>query len=750
MFGKTSIHKLYVFVFAILICNYVFCQSSNKCYTINQNGNKITIHFTLPNYSIKDTILLTEQGNIFNYIDIENFGIIDDEGFPMLPQLTMDIALPSGASSISVVMKNARYSYNYIEKPIVPYHDQIESEYTDIISVNTDYYNSNGDLYNMSYSYTDIYQVFGTKGIGFTIFPVCYNPSQNRLRFLSSADFEITYVSSSNEPVLKDFSTIFEDNYLNSFFENYESSNLKSQNLFNGNYLMITSSLYKETLTPFANYKRNLGYNVSIITTEEIGNTSQAIKRFLQMQYHERETRPDFVLLVGDVDVIPASGGIEGEYENPLTDLDYSLFAGNDYASDVFLGRWSISSNQELANIINKTIFMETNIPKFSKTALFLSGGGDGEEEFYKAQKNIIDNTFKNSEWQYNTLFAYNGATRTDVLNKFYDDNIFIIYRGHGSVSEFSMPFNLSSFDLKNKGQHTFPMLFAFACYTNNFGNNDCSIGESWIRSNNGGVSFYGATTTTQRHTNYVIEEKIFGDAFFDEPQLSPMINLGMRRYQIRFWSRSNRTRTIRHLKSYNLLGDPSFQRNGIESFENLVFEQKEVFPQDINITYRAENSIENVYDFIVKNDAEVHLCAEEISLKDGFSAERGSIFSAEPCTSNASPYYSYAVLKNYSLDEEPLIESSNIETNYYNDFRVYPNPTKDGCYVSFFIPERKNVSLNVFDIKGLSVLSIPVPAQLESQIVTRYLDLSFIDKGVYQIVVTIGDVQYQTKIIKQ
>lgn len=39
---------------------------------------------------------------------------------------------------------------------------------------------------------------------------------------------------------------------------------------------------------------------------------------------------------------------------------------------------------------------------------------------------------------------------------------------------------------------------------------------------------------------------------------------------------------------------------------------------------------------------------------------------------------------------------------------------------------------------------------QLESQIVTRYLDLSFIDKGVYQIVVTIGDVQYQTKIIKQ
>ena len=749
MFGKTTLHKFYVFIYAILICNYVFCQSSTKCYTVNQNGNKITIHFTLPNYSIKDTIVLTGQGNVFNYIDIENFGIIDDEGFPMLPQLTMDIALPSGTSSISVVMKNARYINNYIVKPIVPYHDQIESEYTDIISVNTDYYNSNGDLYNMSYSYTDIYQVFGTKGIGFTIFPVCYNPSQNRLRFLSSADFEITYVSSSNEPVLKDFSTIFEENYLNSFFENYESSNLKSQNLFNGNYLMITSSLYKETLTPFANYKRNLGYNVSIITTEEIGNTSQAIKRFLQMQYHERETRPDFVLLVGDVDVIPASGGIEGEYENPLTDLDYSLFAGNDYASDVFLGRWSISSNQELANIINKTIFMETNIPKFSKTALFLSGGGDGEKEFYKAQKNVLDNTFRNTNWQCNTHFAYKGTIWENVLQDLEKENQYIIYRGHGGSRHIGSPFVITKDTIKKINKDTYPMFFSFACLTNDFGYNLECFGESWIRQKNGGVSFYGATTTTQRHTNYVIEEKILGDAFFDEPQLSPMINLGMRRYQIRFWSRSNRTRTIRHLKSYNLLGDPSFQRNGMDPFENLVFDQKEVFPQHINITYRAENSIENEYDFIVKNGAEVHLCAEEISLKDGFSAERGSIFSAEPCTSNASPYYSYAVLKNYSL-EEPLIESSNIETNCYNDFQVYPNPTKDGCYIRFFSPEKRSGLINVFDVKGSKLLSLSYQSQFDSYIATEYIDLSSFEKGVYQIIIEFETVKYYGKIIKQ
>ncbi len=68
---------------------------------------------------------------------------------------------------------------------------------------------------------------------------------------------------------------------------------------------------------------------------------------YLQNAYNNLSTRPEFVLLVGDVDKIPGWTGI-GTPDNPYTDLNYEMLEGTDPYADVFLGRFSVSTTAEI------------------------------------------------------------------------------------------------------------------------------------------------------------------------------------------------------------------------------------------------------------------------------------------------------------------------------------------------------------------------------------------------------------------
>jgi hypothetical protein len=220
---------------------------------------------------------------------------------------------------------------------------------------------------------------------------------------------------------------------------------------------------------------------------------------------------------------------------------------------------------------------METQFHSFEKQAVFLSGGGGGDDVFDDPQRWIVENTFEPDNWVCNELYAIDGATRADGLNALNDDNLFFIYRGHGDYEEISLPFFLDNLDLNTATNTIYPMTFSIACLTNcfgyfiNSGQSPC-IGESWIRSEQGGVSFLGASTITYRTVNNRIHEKLFDDAYSDTDQLVPMINLGMKNFYQTFWSFFNTKTVKRHMMSYNYLGDPSFIRGGIGCIDNIIF----------------------------------------------------------------------------------------------------------------------------------------------------------------------------------
>ena len=372
------------------------------------------------------------------------------------------------------------------------------------------------------------------------------------------------------------------------------SSIAKSQTNRVERYLMITPPEFESTLTYFANYKRNIGFEVNVVTTQTTGTTTSSIKKYIQNQYNNSSTKPSYVLLVGDVNHIPAyEGNNLGKVKNdPISDLGYSLLQGNDLLADVFLGRFSISNDLELQNIINKTIFMEMNMHRFQKKAKFLAGNSTDwnhlymKSEFKRGFEYSIPRSFVPLGYVCQKLYQ---PTIMEAVKALGDNPLYFIYAGHGNVNAI----NKTSWDIVLKATNiVFPCVFAFACKTGNFAypNYPC-FGERLIRAKEAGaVACFGSSVNSETNSDVVLQKKIFGNAFKNgTANLSAIINAGMREFA--GTTSILKKKRNRNLKAYNLLGDPSFNTKGIENKINTEKITNTMMVVD-NMIYPAQFSI--------------------------------------------------------------------------------------------------------------------------------------------------------------
>jgi hypothetical protein len=254
-----------IILLSVLFANTVFAQTN--VLNISNTSNGYSISFTLPTYTLQDTSLVSlfNTSEIFKYIKVDNFGYVEDIGYPQLPQLSCDLPVPAGSSNYTVTVSNQVVSEFTLDKRMLPTQEDLMdvTEQPDL-QLNQAYYSSTGDLYNFKWKLSDPYIVFGQKGLAMSIFPFTYNPSTNKIQVLKQATFTFTYTNTSQPAVA--YTSKAREEYLSSFFGN-SFSNIQNNSLYlrssssqaqsPGRYLMITAPDYLSTLTPFANYKRN-------------------------------------------------------------------------------------------------------------------------------------------------------------------------------------------------------------------------------------------------------------------------------------------------------------------------------------------------------------------------------------------------------------------------------------------------------------------------------------------------------------
>ncbi|MFA5405438.1 MAG: C25 family cysteine peptidase, partial [Ignavibacteria bacterium] len=320
-------------------------------------------------------------------------------------------------------------------------------------------------------------------------------------------------------------------------------------------YLIITAPEFESGLTPLVNEKTGLGYIVTVVNTGVTGTTNTAIKAYIQNLYNNVSTRPEFVLLIGDVDKIPEWIGTGKD--TPHTDLNYSCLEGSDPFADVFLGRFPIQNTTQLSNMINKTLYMENAINGLPKKNVFCASS-DNWAITEATHRFCIDSFFVSSVYSNTTLFCHTDTATTPRLTSTLSANqTFVIYSGHGSETSWGDGPPLNQSQVNALTNTVFPYTYVFSCLTGSYYINSECFSETWVRGPKGAVVYWGSTIESYWDEDDILEKRIFRAVFVEKlKKTSPSFVLG--KYLLYKYYGSVTPTIQRYMEMYNCMGDPS------------------------------------------------------------------------------------------------------------------------------------------------------------------------------------------------
>ncbi len=538
------------FVFAVLISitfisTNLFAQPEGISVVKSING--YTVNFSLQQYEFSS---ISKEGNEYAELKVPGYGTESEVGMPALPQISFNLFIPNANQKPTVSINSINKSELIIDRKIYPKQMYWSREYSlsdRPFTINSDYYNSDG-IPKSTINISDPFIVGGVSGVMVTINPFAYNPTENKLEITDDAFFEIK-INSSQE------STSLKSQAYNEFLKSVLVSYQPTEVLQSMRYLIITAPTFEAGLSSFITHKSAQGFTVDVFNTGTTGTTTTAIKSFIQARYDNAATRPEFVLLVGDVQHIPSwIGSGEG---NPNTDLNYVQLAGTDKFADAFIGRFSVTTAQELQNALTKSIYMESYIATLAKKNIFMSST-DNYAITEGTHNYVINTHFQPAGWQNTKLYTvtYNATTQQliDALNA---NQRFAIYSGHGAETYWADGPQLTQSQVRSLTNTVmYPFVYSFACITGSYQIAE-SFGETWIRTTNGGSTFYGSSVNSYWDEDDILEKRLIDAMFLEDlTRVTPMFDKA--KFDLATHYGGVTSTVLRYMEMYNLMGDPS------------------------------------------------------------------------------------------------------------------------------------------------------------------------------------------------
>lgn len=501
---------------------YIFLTVFMAVFTIKTVANEITgdkTSYTLLYQSTTKIVIEVKVGG-FQLLEVQTPGgieykaIVDDgtpilqKGAPDLQKLTTSLIIPDDKSmQLSMTIQdyttltniNIAPSKGSIVRTIDP--NTIPFSYSDLYSADIFFPSSTATLRT-----PHIIRDF--RGQTIVINPLQYNPVTKELRIAKDLIIELTV---SNEQAINplvrpkplaaindQFDLIYHHHFLN-----YDANQLRYTPLQEGGRMLIISDAsFMNAMQPFIDWKKQEGIQVDIKDVATVGTTSVQIKSFVQ-NYYDNHSDFAYLLLVGDAAQIPTKHSGSG-WNTSDDEQDYSYLSGGtgDHYPDIFIGRFSAESVEQVNTQVDRTIQYEKNPTSGSwyKNGVGIGsnlGPGDDNEYDWQHQRNIrtqlLGYTYSSIAELYDGNHASGGVdgagnpTPVDLSAEINNGVSVMNYTGHGDVTEIVTTsfFNSNVNALTNTRK--LPFIWIVGCQTGNFVTNTC-FAETWMRAtdNNG------------------------------------------------------------------------------------------------------------------------------------------------------------------------------------------------------------------------------------------------------------------------
>ena len=561
--------KIIKIAILILLCLFnvllaeTFIPEEKSLSVVSQNADKINLQLQVPELQIEDI-----NNSNFKALSMQGASVTAETGFPELPVFSAWIAIPpKGDIEIKVTGGEVITKQGLVPKPVFATKDQeIANDYNKTVYSSASLYPAN------SYSYSQPQIMRDFRVVQITLNPVQYIAETQELKIQKQMEVEIEIKDRPGINEMADyngysyaFTNLYESMIAN--FAYYRDAVLAPQParvlLIYGN---NTDAVFIAKLNEFVAWKRQKGYEVNIVSTLETGGSStQAIHNYIQSQYDNVSTRPDFIILLGDTNgsyTIPTYteqfSGYGGEGDYP-----YTFLAGNDYLGDAFIGRISAENLSQLDVLFTKIYAVEKNVNVsgnagawLNKMLLIGDTSSSGISTIYINK--FIKEIAKRTNPDYTFLENYSSGFATYINSGFNQGVAFFNYRGYISMSGWSPSGSLIN---GNKLPHS----TILTCSTGNFENSNATS-EDLIRLGTsaapaGAITAIGmATSGTHTTLNNCLNAGIY-DGIFTYGMRSmgeALLNAKLYIKQVYGSVHNNEANYFAHW--CNLMGDPTVE----------------------------------------------------------------------------------------------------------------------------------------------------------------------------------------------
>jgi hypothetical protein len=453
---------------------------------VKQSGDIIEINYQLNSFSQEKVIIDDVEYSIF-YIGEESNLLI--EGQPDIPTICRSIVIPDTAKmEISVVSSSYEVYENVLIAP---------SKGNLLRTINPDdipylfgevYYN-NGWFPQDIASLREPYIIRDFRGQVVEIFPIQYNPVTKQMRFYTNINVEIyadgiDTINIINRETLPE-KVDFEFNQIyNHHFLNFKKQGRYDPVLDQGNMLVIVYDSFWDEMIPFVNWKNIKGILTEMVKVSDIGN-AESIKTYIANYYNSNGLT--YVLLVGDDAQVPT---YYPTYH--ASDPTYSYIVGNDHYPDLFVGRFSAETVDQLQTQIERTLEYEqlpqTGADWYKKGLGVASNQGPGDDGEYDDEHmdNIRDKLLAYTYIQVDQSYDYTGTTAY-IAASLNEGRSITNYCGHGSPTSWGNGGGFSNSDVDAlTNDNMLPFITSVACNNGEFDGYTC-FAEAWMRATNNG-----------------------------------------------------------------------------------------------------------------------------------------------------------------------------------------------------------------------------------------------------------------------
>ena len=608
-------------------------KTNTQVLSSNQSEMNLKFHFgDISYFNVK-----TPEG-VFTELFMVDAYSTNRIGEPILPAQKKLIAIPFGAEINVVVNSSTESVINLGEQGIVNTLMPLQYDISKDIDPEEVPFQYNKEAYKAkSYNQSEIVTVEilgvmrGVRIARITVEPIQYNPATNQLKVYNDIEVSVSYLNADWELTNQTFKSTYSPFFGMSYRQLLNIDNVYDDHpdllTFPVNMIIVADRMFEEALQPFIEWKTLMGYYLTVAYTDEIGSSSTEIADWIHNEYNAgvaNENAPDFIVLVGDVEQVPAS--TTGSSSGKKTDLYYGSVDG-DMFPEMYYGRLSAQTVPQLEAQLNKIIYYEKyefDNPSYLDDVTLIAGAdASGNPNYGQPTITYGTENYYNADHGYDDMNIYLTTPYTGCYD---DERIrvgFINYTAHCGQTSWSDP-NLGISDVYNfNNLNEYPIAIGNCCLAADFGYGEC-IGEAWLRAENKGSAGYigsspssywkadmywsvGAFPMTNNNGNgYVptFEETTtgaydgaWGDSYYCLHAIAFVGNLAVTEVDLQGWL--NDASPIYYWQAYNTLGDPSMMPYNTQATENTVTHM-DILP--IGVTQYEVSAEPGSYVAITKN----------------------------------------------------------------------------------------------------------------------------------------------------